>query len=1337
MSRWLRHWEWSVLALSATLGTWLAAPAIGWAVAGLLLALLATGLVVPVRRVLPTVVSLVGLAGALVALDTSLKVRQVESNWSALRENLIELASGELEATLESAVELARDLADSGVAVADAPTALAFKALKRAIPNGGPESGAVLLDGEGRAIVWAGRHRLNPGQGSAELTARITPFYVLLEARRQTGEHVGIGQVVLSADSAVPDRDRTLATLFAKRTGARLEFYSPGRAPATSDVFDYTLPAGSARDTLFAVRTIPPEQGAYKLDLITRRVRLIGLLALGLLVLFAASASLVTRWLGVVGVPILLVFTPAGQQFNALFSPATFYLDSLRFLTASAGHLVVWAALGVVVLVPLGRRGLKHGKFTVGAAVLLAVAIPYVMRYLANGITPPSTQIGIGLWMSWQMSVALAGSVLVLLASLLVGRSHAQKLSPAWTSWAAVLVAAAASIIGLLTWDPISGWPAWFPLLWVPGVLLCIAPASLARTAVTLAIVVGAASAMLTWAEVVGGRLLLADRDAGRLAEGDNLALVGLDRFTGKLAEGRAPVTGAELYGSWRSSLLANDDYPVMLSTWAPGGRELARLDLARLKIGRPLLEALAAEARDSVQIINLPLPQGLHYIGLVPFPDGSVVSVAVGPQSRLIEPVRLARFLRGERRLVAPYTMFLAEPDPGGPLIEPVEWRRAGWTVRGDLSLSPPGGPAQNAPRHLHLSVPLGGFAPLVIRGLLIVSANVFAMGLLWLIGTALSGGASVNPFLRELAQLRSYRSRLTVALAGFFIIPTLGYAAWSLGRLRAEANASRDLLIQETLSDAAGAARQINTLEGDELRDRLANLAMQVNADLLLYDVGALKEASPTVLAELGLLDRYLPPNVYLDLAFQDEPEVTADAFVGGQPTRVGYRNLSGPRSAGPTLAAPRLVDVRNIQQNQEDLVYGLLMATLVGLGAAVLLAGVAAQSLAKPVQSLRKAAVAVGRGESLPPFDPDVPTEFVSVVDAFERMARDVESSQSALESARRRTAVVLKNVATGVVAMNRELRVTIANPRAEELLGVPIPSGARIDGRVGPEWDPVWKWVQEFLDRGADAEAQEFTVNATHIRAQIAAIHGRPGGCVVALDDTTELTRAVRILAWGELARQVAHEIKNPLTPIRLGIQHLKRAYGDAREDFQQTLDRTAQQILAEIERLDAIARAFARFGAPPAEAAPLSHEDLTTIARDTAELYALADGTSVSVDANGSVMATVRRDEVKEVLVNLVENARDAGATEIAITIEGDHEHSTIVVADNGAGIPTDDLPHVFEPQFSTTTSGTGLGLAICKRLVESWGGEIAVESQRSEGTRVRIRLAPVEAHRSE
>ena len=104
MSRWLRHWEWSVLALSATLGTWLAAPAIGWAVAGLLLALLATGLVVPVRRVLPTVVSLVGLAGALVALDTSLKVRQVESNWSALRENLIELASGELEATLESAV---------------------------------------------------------------------------------------------------------------------------------------------------------------------------------------------------------------------------------------------------------------------------------------------------------------------------------------------------------------------------------------------------------------------------------------------------------------------------------------------------------------------------------------------------------------------------------------------------------------------------------------------------------------------------------------------------------------------------------------------------------------------------------------------------------------------------------------------------------------------------------------------------------------------------------------------------------------------------------------------------------------------------------------------------------------------------------------------------------------------------------------------------------------------------------------------------------------------------------------------------------------------------------
>jgi nitrogen fixation/metabolism regulation signal transduction histidine kinase len=358
-----------------------------------------------------------------------------------------------------------------------------------------------------------------------------------------------------------------------------------------------------------------------------------------------------------------------------------------------------------------------------------------------------------------------------------------------------------------------------------------------------------------------------------------------------------------------------------------------------------------------------------------------------------------------------------------------------------------------------------------------------------------------------------------------------------------------------------------------------------------------------------------------------------------------------------------------------------------------------------------------------------DPTVPSEFVPVVEGLERMAEDVRSSQAALEAARQRTAAVLRSVATGVVALDGDMRVTMANPRAEELLGAALPEGSSVAEGTGPRWEELWRRVSEFLRRGGgEPEAHELAVGDRRIRALVASL-GDGAGCVVALDDTTELTHAVRVLAWGELARQIAHEIKNPLTPIRLGIQHLVRAYRDRRRDFGATLEKTAEQILAEIERLDAIARAFSRFGAPPADAGPLERQDVTEIVREVAQLYALG-GVEVRVAAPGSVRALTRRDELKEVLVNLLENSRNAGARQIVVEVASRAEGGAYVrVRDDGVGIAPEDLSRIFEPHFSTTTSGTGLGLAICRRLVRSWGGTIEVESEPGRGTVVSLELS--------
>jgi nitrogen fixation/metabolism regulation signal transduction histidine kinase len=483
-----------------------------------------------------------------------------------------------------------------------------------------------------------------------------------------------------------------------------------------------------------------------------------------------------------------------------------------------------------------------------------------------------------------------------------------------------------------------------------------------------------------------------------------------------------------------------------------------------------------------------------------------------------------------------------------------------------------------------------------------------------------------------------------------------------------------------------------------------------------------------SAPVLFELGLVDAFLPPRIYRALQTDEGGETLDEVRIAGRRARIGFRALGTPRDE--VLGLPRLPDERP-PMSEGDLTYALLLVTLIGLGGAAGFARTAARTLAEPVRALRAAAETVGRGQTPAPFGPEVPEEFVPVADAFTRMATDVRSSQAALEAARRRTVAVLRNVATGVVALDRNLQVTLANPRAEELLGIKLDPDTPVSSGSSGEWGPVWSWVREFLASNSDLAGQEFTVAGRRIRAQVSAL-GTEGGCVVALDDVTQLAHAVRVLAWGEIARQVAHEIKNPLTPMRLGIQHLQRVRAEPKQDFDQVLDRTSRQILAEIDRLDAVARAFARFGAPPApqDPGPLGPVDLVAVARETAALYALGGGAGVELVTDGVVKGVARPDELREVLVNLVENARNAAATRIVVTV-GEVPDSRVVVSvrDNGKGIRTEDLPLIFEPHFSTTTSGTGLGLAICKRLVESWGGKISAESTVGQGTTVTLEIA--------
>jgi nitrogen fixation/metabolism regulation signal transduction histidine kinase len=436
------------------------------------------------------------------------------------------------------------------------------------------------------------------------------------------------------------------------------------------------------------------------------------------------------------------------------------------------------------------------------------------------------------------------------------------------------------------------------------------------------------------------------------------------------------------------------------------------------------------------------------------------------------------------------------------------------------------------------------------------------------------------------------------------------------------------------------------------------------------------------------------------------------------------MGYRVAqAGPPGGIGILATLQLSYDWARDQDQREVTFLLLLATLGGLGAAVLGARIAARALSQPVADLRRSATALGQGQPLPAVGTP-PAEFEQVFGAFERMAADIRASQSALDSARMRTAAVLANVATSVVALDAEGHVVLANNKARELLGASLEEGSEFGAVLDQRWEPLVHVVTGFLCGEESTLGVEVEVGARLYRLQLARRAGPFGGTVLALDDLTDVTQAARVLAWGEMARQVAHEIKNPLTPIRLGMQHLLRIRRDRPEQLPQALGETTERILSEIDRLDTIARAFSRFGLPGSQAAPLETVDIAATAREVASLYRLtADGSSVEVEGVQPMTVPARRDEVKEVLGNLLDNARNAGARSVMIRVAP----ATLVVSDDGSGIPADLLPRLFEPRFSTTTSGSGLGLAIVRRLVEGWGARVEVQSETGRGTTVSIR----------
>ena len=1205
----------------------------------------------------------------------------------ALQARAAAATQGEVASRLE---KLVRDGARQSVFVVRADTLLGWAGTLHASP---------------RALVW-------PSGVAA------TPFGLTLYAE---SDSANVRAVATSLLYAVPPADRLARGLAQRLPGTEVTegfTFAPPTDPAGPDALRY-IDDGRV---LFVARTIVPSPEEVRLRMLERaRVRAGVALLIALIAFIVASArreSGVAAGVGGVLVVLRCIAVVPLSEYSTrsrLFDPSVYFLPAGRAFSANAAALALTSATLLFAALLVTRRA-RHALWPlVGATIAIVGALlgPYFVRALSRGIAPPSEGAGAALWMIWEIPLCLAATTFLVVAAWggrAALRSRRIGLDPA----AGPALAALAAIVAPLIWMAPGQWPTWYGVLWIVALLALVGARPSRHWLVASASVAALGATTVVWGSTSRGRVELAERDVRGLSAPDTYAATLQNRLAADLQGDPLPTTAQQLLERYVQSDLAASGYPVALASWTQD-RPVATFGSAPFDVAWDTVMAAAIEAQRRGAV------EGQYHVGaygvrVVAVPaQGGVVTILVAPRTRLIGTDAYARWFGlspGEGN-EPPYTVQVVGDSL--PPRDSIRWRRENTELHGDWPVRGPEGAAR-----AHVEVDLRGLDSLIPRGGLLLLADLAAVGLVWLLASAADGRVGRWFRLRR-RRVRSYRTRLSLALFFFFLVPAVAFAVWSWQQLFTDAQQSRRLLVTETMRAVSSDPRDPNWLRNESRR---------LDTKLLLYNAGVLVDASDSLFAELAPLGSLLRPDVNRILGDAEEVSATQPEPLVGATGMMGYRVMPGSRGS-LVLAAPARVDDVQLDRRRRDLGVLVLFATAVGALAALWLSAVAARQLARPIGVLRTAARSVARGERELALGGEQTNEFDPVFRAFEAMAEDLARSRAALVEAQRRTDAVLRTVASGVVALDEQGRVILANPRADALLGELPRAGEPVNRLASPV---IAARLAGFLRSGATEDEFDIERDGRSLRGQLSRLAS--GGAVLTIDDVTELSHAQRVLAWGEMARQIAHEIKNPLTPIRLGVQHLRRARG--RPDFDVVLDQNVSRILDEIDRLDEIARAFSRYGGAPEERPPAEPTDVVSIVRDVVALEQMGEGNVAwSTRVEGSPPAALARgDELREVLLNVFENARHAGARTVTAVVCADHVADgaaalQISVTDDGSGIAEDVLPRIFEPHFSTRTSGSGLGLAISRRLVESWGGTMTIESTVGKGTVVRVILKAV------
>jgi signal transduction histidine kinase/HAMP domain-containing protein len=570
-------------------------------------------------------------------------------------------------------------------------------------------------------------------------------------------------------------------------------------------------------------------------------------------------------------------------------------------------------------------------------------------------------------------------------------------------------------------------------------------------------------------------------------------------------------------------------------------------------------------------------------------------------------------------------------------------------------------------------------------------------------------------------------FRARTSIYLMAVVIIPLIAFVlfvrAYLATRLESE-NVERGQTAlntaQRVIEDYISTQQQASPEQvlDDEIFSWLARV---IQHDLHLYRGERLTASSRRDLFAAHIESERLPGDVYLDIVLRGKQLVRASRATGA--TR--YEEIYSPINLGSTgrytLALPFIVQGRQIEAQVNDLATTIYLLLVFIALAAIAVAFRVASGVTRPVQSLVAGARAVARGQfdlQLDvPRDPDIGL----LVTTFRDMSHSIRQQQEDLRHERDRLQTLLENINAAVVVLDGERNVGAMNAMARRLFGI--------------ESFPTFPGVRDFLaqHRPRHLESHEIAIevdgNERTLRVSIIPLPDTDEEMLIA-EDVTEILRSNRLEAWGEMARQVAHEIKNPLTPIQLTAEHLRALAERGDPSLPDVVRSAVDNILRQVVTLRETSKEFSDYASTrQVNRKPL---DLKKLLDDLASGY--SESRERGIDFEATIAPTTPSafsgDErlLRGAVANLIENALQAApGGRVRLGSMGVDSKVVIEVEDTGPGVAPELLPKIFDPYFSTKSTGTGLGLAIARKAIEEHGGRIHAENV-NPGLRVVIEL---------